>query len=837
MNPVNVLLVTPLNVPFRDINDDGPTRRKMAPQYPIGNLCIGAYAKKMVPGTIVKIIDYNTVMPRYLAKYDGYDGEPCLAGLLDDGLQSISFIPDIIGISALFSSNYFDLGVTIDYLRRRYPESIIVSGGHLASACYKEFLESFPALTAICYGEGEIPFAELVYQYKEGEAYSYLLADPSWIIRSKVVDENFKPWNMLVSNLDSIPPYDLSMLEYPDDYSNTNDDLFGLGVDNAGKDIGMFATRGCPYYCLAGNTIIHTILGDYLVKELVGKIGVKVLSRDPETQNPIYVNAVNIRKTRDNVDLVRIHFDDKSYIDCTPDHKFKVFKSKNQYIEESEWDVEAKDLKPKQQVRAVRFEINKKGRVNVSTRRDICLPRADIIYEALQNKPLQDGERIHHKDENPGNDYPDNLILTTKNKHIPDWHPKISERMKENNPTKNMTPEWGENISIANSGKKRTYEQRLKYRESKLGVNNPRYNLSSIGHGKTHHKSRVLNVNHKVISVTKLPYKEDVYCMEIPGIHWFYANKVLVHNCIFCASQFVHGHKVRKYSIDRIKQDILHYNKEYGITSFPFLDDHFLADKEMALEILNFVHDHGFVCRIYNLNYLHVDRDIIKALIKTGTDRATITIDGLNEEFLRKVVRKPANFKKAKEVIEMFREEKLPVLSNLIIGFPGETLESIDKGVKEMREMGANWYPILTATPLQGSELYEICKKNGYLPEGPERYALDYHKTWIKTPDWDSEWIQRKAYETNLYLNFVHNYDMKHGDFKTPLMFFERIINKVERNHAFAFYFAAICAKHLSREEGDQPWKYLEYRDEYYRLITKYPIWVQWIKYFNLEDL
>jgi len=46
--------------------------------------------------------------------------------------------------------------------------------------------------------------------------------------------------------------------------------------------------------------------------------------------------------------------------------------------------------------------------------------------------------------------------------------------------------------------------------------------------------SRIPEVNHRVSYVEKLPQKEDVYCMEVPGIHWFYANDILVHNCSYC---------------------------------------------------------------------------------------------------------------------------------------------------------------------------------------------------------------------------------------------------------------------------------------------------------------
>lgn len=541
----NVLLITPFNVPFKDIKDTLEIKRKIAPKYPVGLMCIGAYVKKKCPGTnVIMIVDYNVEMQRYFA----HTKTRYLQNMLSYGLSLVPFYPDIIGISAMFDSNFTDMKGTVDYFKIRYPNSIIVAGGHLASACYKEFLAM--GFDAVCYGEGELPMLGLAHACKnEFETY-YMAESSAWVTRQKLKgNPEFKPVNSMIQNLDDIPPYDLSMLQWPEDYLNTNDDLFALGTERHEKDIYMFATRGCPYHC------------------------------------------------------------------------------------------------------------------------------------------------------------------------------------------------------------------------------------------------------------------------------------------IFCASQFVHGHKVRSYSSARIKHDILKYHFEYGITSFPFLDDHFLADKEKALDILDFIEKNKFTCRIFNLNYIHVDRDIVQALKRTGSDRLLITLDGLDERFLRKVVRKPADFRKAKEVIRICRDEKIVVLANIIIGYPGETKEDIENGAEAIAAMGANWYSILVAAPLHGSELRKICEEKGYLASECENIRVDYYTANIATPEFTPEWITKKAYEINLDLNFVHNYDMSIGEYETPLKLFERVM-EIEPNHAFAYLFAARCA----REIGEKDYA-LGYEESYWDIWEKYPMWREWAEHFKLKEI
>ena len=112
----------------------------------------------------------------------------------------------------------------------------------------------------------------------------------------------------------------------------------------------VFTSRGCPNKCLEGNTIINTVEGDIPIKDLVGKeIGVYTYS--PITKEVFITKAIHIREMGIKK-LVRVHFYDHSFIDCTPDHKFltsneitadEEFKT----FEETEIEIEAQALEVK----------------------------------------------------------------------------------------------------------------------------------------------------------------------------------------------------------------------------------------------------------------------------------------------------------------------------------------------------------------------------------------------------------------------------------------------------------------------------------------------------------
>jgi len=139
---------------------------------------------------------------------------------------------------------------------------------------------------------------------------------------------------------------------------------------------------------------------------------------------------------------------------------------------------------------------------------------------------------------------------------------------------------------------------------------------------------------------------------------------------------------------------------------------------------------------------------------------------------------------------------------------------------------------VLCRCTLPGSRLFEICQEKGYLVPGEDILTMDYKKCIIKTDDFTPEYIEKKAYEMNLKLNFMNNYDYRTGNYGTALMFFERVINSVIDTHAFAYYFAAKCCRKLGLNE-----KYRIYKEKYAEMFLKYTFWREYANQFNLAAL
>jgi len=133
------------------------------------------------------------------------------------------------------------------------------------------------------------------------------------------------------------------------------------------------------------------------------------------------------------------------------------------------------------------------------------------------------------------------------------------------------------------------------------------------------------------------------------------------------------------------------------------------------------------------------------------------------------------------------------------------------------------------ATPLVGSEMFDICIKNNYLCGS--YIGCDFKRAVIETEDFTSEYIQKKAYSLNLELNFVRNSDFRLGNYKKALEGFENTIT-VKDDHAFAYYFAAKCYKMMAFVE-----RYQAYKVKYQEIIDESAFWRGYANQFDLVTL
>ena len=300
-----------------------------------------------------------------------------------------------------------------------------------------------------------------------------------------------------------------------------------------------------------------------------------------------------------------------------------------------------------------------------------------------------------------------------------------------------------------------------------------------------------------------------------------------VYHCSFCAAHTVHGRRMRYHSLKRVKEDLVRLKEEFGAGQIIFQDDHFLSNRERAFNIICIMQELGLTAFFPNSLALYaLDRKMLEALKSIGVNQLVLSIESGSERVLKEIMHKPLKLKESARVAADCRSLGIYTDVNILIGLPGETKQDIEDARAFLKSIDANWFRINSATPLPGSEIFEICAKNNWLSGN----ILDgnYKRAVINTPFMSVEYIQEISYLINLELNFVLNSDMRMGDYVSALKGFENAIN-AKKDHTIAYYYASLCYEKLGNITMSH-----EYLDRAKQLALEKPFWGKYIKMFNL---
>lgn len=274
--------------------------------------------------------------------------------------------------------------------------------------------------------------------------------------------------------------------------------------------------------CFTGETLVWTDKGQKRFSDLAEDgSSVNVLTQLPNGKL-VYSEMTNPRKTQKDAAIVRVHFDDGTFVDCTPSHKI--------FLKSGEGK-EAQSLNAGDRIESVyRYRANQKGYLRLSNGADAPLEH-HIPFRDIPN-----GYEVHHKDEIKSHNYPDNLELLEGSEH------RKLHMEGANNPSIRF-PERNVLLQRDHSGKnngryrndidddklKELRDQGLSFLTIANQVGCSEYTvMKRLGWERPS--------NHRVVRVEKLDIKTDVYCGTVKETGKFFIavaenNGILVSNC------------------------------------------------------------------------------------------------------------------------------------------------------------------------------------------------------------------------------------------------------------------------------------------------------------------
>lgn len=240
------------------------------------------------------------------------------------------------------------------------------------------------------------------------------------------------------------------------------------------------------------------------------------------------------------------------------------------------------------------------------------------------------------------------------------------------------------------------------------------------------------------------------------------------YRCSYCCTYLSWGRKVRYKPFENLINEIRQVKNKYGLETLAFVDDNLSFSKDWIKKFLNYIININLPLKLTasNFSVKHLDEEVVGLLVKAGMVKFGIAVESGSPE-MQKRINKNIDFNKVKEVVKIMKSHNLHVHICWMIGFPGETIEQINRTFNFARELKAHSHQFLTVLPYPGTQLFDEAKSEGLLVfDESELDKFDNRKCdYIKSNEWDYDKLQEMIYDVNIELNFLNNImlDSKEG--------------------------------------------------------------------------
>ncbi len=165
------------------------------------------------------------------------------------------------------------------------------------------------------------------------------------------------------------------------------------------------------------------------------------------------------------------------------------------------------------------------------------------------------------------------------------------------------------------------------------------------------------------------------------------------NSCAYCDWSNMKS-KIRKFPLERVYADIewISRNKVYGLGSADSNFGMFKRDIEITDKIVEAKKATGYPVRFqtsYAKNSTKAVFDIGMKLEESGLNKGiTLSFQSMSDEVLKNIGRENISIEYYSELMRMYNEAGVATYTELILGLPGETYESIVDGIDKLLRLG-----------------------------------------------------------------------------------------------------------------------------------------------------
>ncbi len=178
------------------------------------------------------------------------------------------------------------------------------------------------------------------------------------------------------------------------------------------------------------------------------------------------------------------------------------------------------------------------------------------------------------------------------------------------------------------------------------------------------------------------------------------------YRCVFCNSIVMGGHhRVRFRSAADVVEEIRQLKANWGITSFRFQDDIFTLNLPRLREMTAMLRNEGITYRCFG-RVGRCSREVTDLLYEGGCRHIAFGVESGSQAILERM-QKGQTINDIRQGIANAKASGLMVRVYLMVGFPGETWETVQETVDLMLECAPDEFVVYPLIPYPGTPLYQ----------------------------------------------------------------------------------------------------------------------------------
>lgn len=187
--------------------------------------------------------------------------------------------------------------------------------------------------------------------------------------------------------------------------------------------------------------------------------------------------------------------------------------------------------------------------------------------------------------------------------------------------------------------------------------------------------------------------------------------------CSFCVASQMFGAGFRARNPENVLDEMEWLRDEYGAQGISFQDDTLTFSKKRILEICD-----GIIKRKINLRWGCgtradvVTKEILAKMQKAHCDEICFGVESGCQR-IRDALKKKVSTEQIEKAIKWAKEAGIFVTASIIIGYPGETKETLKQTLEFVRKVEPDDVYLCHATPYPGTELRALVERNGWKME------------------------------------------------------------------------------------------------------------------------